>query len=228
MKRYKLLLFFFIALMSGYKQKVDAQVHLTIDSLINFPDTALAGQAYPIAIRVKNIGNQPFQGPIQIGLMRDSLFAYLYYSNNPSTVIYPNDTLTLYSGNGVFGFAFDSSVFRPGNNVVVVWPLTLQGSVIVDTLSRDVYVNYTTSLNFPDAENSILLIPNPVESAIVVIMPRSICIERVRIFNLQGEIIYEEGKYDSAIAIDSFLPGIYLFEGTLSNGNRFYQKFFKE
>lgn len=227
LKRLLAIISFVFVIMGGYNQKAQAQVHLTIDSLINFPDTAVIGQAYPIAIRVKNIGNQPFQGPLQIGLMQDSAFTYLYYSNNPANVIFPNDTLTFYTTNGMLGFVFDSTVFRPGNNVVVVWPYANQSGVIIDSITTNVYVNYTTAIRTLFYEG-IEMYPNPFRNEMVFSGAGSENIDRVRIFTLQGVKVYDEKFIKQVLNSDQLLSGCYLMEVLTKEGTHFYKKIIKE
>lgn len=217
--------------MGTYNHQAQAQPapHLTIDALINFPDTAFYGQAYPIAIRVKNIGAVPYQGPLQIGLMADSAFAYLFYSNNPTNVILPNDTITLYTtGSGMLGFVFDSSVFRLGNNVVVVWPYSSQGSVLVDSLVTDVYINSTTGVKSISADDNFRLYPNPFKDNIMFDGVNKFDIDRVRIFTLQGVKVYDEKPLTKPIDLNRLNSGCYLMEAKLKNGQRFYRKIIKE
>lgn len=227
MKRLLLKSFIVIVLMGAYNQNVIAQVHLTIDSLINFPDTALVGQAYPVAIRVKNIGNTPYQGPLQIGLMRDSLFKYLYFNSNPSVVLLPNDTLTLYTTNtGIFGFVFDSTVFRAGNNVVVVWPYSNQ-SIMFDSLTTQVYVDFTTGVRDLPYDNNFMLYPNPFTDELRISMVDGKPIDRVRIFSLHGVKVYDEKLFSKPLKLDGLKAGCYLMDAETRDGLHLYRKIVK-
>lgn len=227
MKRLLFTLCFASVLIGAYNNKLSAQVHLRIDSLINFPDTAFIGQGYQVAIRVKNIGNQPYQGPLQIGLMRDSAFTYLYYSNNSSNVILPNDTLTL-STNGTFGFIFDSTIFRPGNNVVVVWPYSNQGQVLIDSLTTDVYVNFVTGIKNILFDGNITFFPNPFKDEIAFAGAAKKVIEHVRIFTLQGVVVYDEKVFTKNIKLDWLKSGCYLIDAQTREGKHLYRKIIKE
>lgn len=231
MKRLLVILSFVFVMMGGYNQKVRAQVHLTIDSLINFPDTAVIGQAYPIAIRIKNIGNQPYLDPLQVGLIQvqDSAFDFLYFNQNPVTGgLLPNDTLTLYSGGGVLGYVFDSTVFRPGNNVVVVWPYANQSGVIIDSVTTEVYVQYTTGINNYLKEENIKLHPNPFRNELIFSGISSKEIDRVRIFTLLGTKVYDEKFSGSGVELDRLLSGCYLIDVVTTEEKHFYRKIIKE
>ncbi len=228
MKRLLAILSFVFVMMGGYNQKAKAQVHLTIDSLINFPDTAFIGQAYPIAIRIKNTGNQPYQGPLQVGLMQDSAFTYLYYNQNPSIVIFPNDTLTLNTASGMLGFVFDSAVFRPGNNVVVVWPYSTQSSTQVDSLTTQVYVQYTTGIKINLTDVNLQVYPNPFKDKISFTGYNRTDIERVRIISLEGIVLYDKKFFNTSILLNELQTGWYFVDVELREGKHLYRKIIKE
>ncbi len=228
MNRLLAILSFVFVMMGGYNQKAQAQVHLTIDSLINFPDTAFIGQAYPIAIRIKNIGNQPYQGPLQVGLMQDSAFTYLYYNQNPSIVIFPNDTLTLYTANGMLGFVFDSAVFRPGNNVVVVWPYSTQSSTQVDSMTTQVFVQYTTGIKNNLTDVKLQVYPNPFKDKISFTGNIKSDIERVRIISLEGIVIYDKKFLNPSLLLNGLQPGWYMVDVEVREGKHLYCKMIKE
>ena len=169
------------------------------------------------------------QGPLQIGLMADSAFTYLFYSNNPTNVILPNDTVTLYTtGAGMLGFVFDSSVFRLGNNVVVVWPYSNQGSVLIDSFVTDVYINSTTGVKNISTDDNFHLYPNPFKDKIVFEGVSKFDIDRVRIFTLQGVKMIDEKQLNKLIDLNRLNSGCYLLEAELKNGQYIYRKIVKE
>jgi hypothetical protein len=164
---------------------------------------------------------------LQIGLMNDSVFTFLYFNSNPAVVILPNDTLTLYtSSTGTQGFIFDSTVFRAGNNVVVVWPYSNQ-SIVIDSLTTNVYVEFTTGIKDGPGQSNLTIYPNPFGNEIRIEGPGINDIDRVRIFSIQGEIILDK-KYDgSPIKSDWVEVGYYLMELKNKNGLSFYKKIMK-
>ena len=229
MKKLPVILLFLFTLVGAYNNNTQAQVLLSIDTLINFPDTAILGQAYPVAIRVRNMGNTPYQGPLQIGLVSDSAFTYLYFSSNPTVVILPNDTLTFYTNlNGAQGFVFDSSVFRSGNNVVVVWPYSSQSFVTVDSLTTNVYVRYPTGFRDISFDKGVSLYPNPFENEINLTGAQIIDIERVRIFTLQGVKVVDGKFTNKRMLLDWLKPGCYLLDAEIKNGQHLYRKIIKK
>ena len=161
-----------------------AQVHLTIDSLIGYPDSAIAGQTYFITTLLRNAGTTPFQGTVQIAMQSQNFnpgaISYLYFSNNP-IVLLQNDTISLSSPNG---YVFDTTYFRPGNNVVVVWPYSTQ-LIQIDSTTINLYLKTFSGL----AEAGIIpvsLSPVPARDILRIKTGQSAPIEYVRIFDAQG------------------------------------------
>lgn len=161
-----------------------AQVQLTIDSLIGYPDSAIAGQPYFITTILRNAGSTPFQGTVQIAMQSQNFspgaISYLYFSNTP-IVLLQNDTVWLGSPNG---YVFDTTFFRPGNNVVVVWPYSTQ-LIQVDSTTIDLYLITLTGL----AEAGVVpvsLSPVPARDILTIKTGHSAPIEYVRIFDVKG------------------------------------------
>jgi hypothetical protein len=161
-----------------------AQVQLTIDSLIGYPDSAIAGQPYFITTILRNAGGTPFQGTVQIAMQSQNFapgaISYLYFSNTP-IVLLQNDTVWLSSPNG---YVFDTTYFRPGNNVVVVWPYSTQ-LIQVDSTTIDLYLITLTGL----AEAGVIpvsLSPVPAKDILRINTRDYRPIEYVRIFDVQG------------------------------------------
>jgi|GEM_PF-1983715 len=193
--------------------KVTAQAHLRVSALINWPDTAYNGQILPIGATVENIGTAAYQGPLQIVLRTDSnIFSYIYYNQITIFTLLPGDTLNFFPPGG---YLFDSTVFRPGNNVVVVWPYTTQSINVDSTLESIFFINNTIQ-NTPEHPGipNLKIYPNPSSDYTFISSP-DIGLESVRIFNSTGqEILRQEGAASSRLTIQlSELPaGLYLLE----------------
>jgi hypothetical protein len=188
--------------------------HLRIDAIFNYPDTIVQGQFYPVNILLSNIGNTPYQGPLQIVFEVDSSTGsvnYLYFSG-ASIFIPPGDTALLTNSNG---FLADSTVFRPGNNVVVVWPLSSQ-AITIDTFTVNTYYLTTAGTGINDKEffKNVQVFPNPATDNLQVIS-EDITIEGVRIWDLKGVLLQEqsfERRYKWSIDLTDLMPGMYLVE----------------
>ena len=120
MKRAYFLLSFLWGLLS---MNASAQnVSLRVDSIYGIPDTVYPGQILSYSVILKNTGFIPYQGPLQLAMDNgQGQLAYLYFSSSP-IVILPSSTYTVTNTT----VTIDSTFFRPGNNVVVVWPYTSQ------------------------------------------------------------------------------------------------------
>ena len=191
----------------------NAQPHLRVSSLINWPDTAYQNQVFPVVSVVENIGTAVFQAPLQIVLKADSnVFSYLYYNSTATVTILPGDTVHLSQPGG---YLFDSAVFKPGNNVVVVWPFTTQTAAI-DTFQTIVYFNNlgTQGLNDPKPIPGLSIYPNPAQAETYIYSPTS-GLERVRILDAFGrEINTVPGnrQHKLSLPLEGLPAGIYLLE----------------
>jgi hypothetical protein len=191
----------------------NAQPHLRVSSLINWPDTAYQNQVFPVISVVENIGTAVFQAPLQIVLKADSnVFSYLYYNSTATVTILPGDTVHLSQPGG---YLFDSAVFKPGNNVVVVWPFTTQTAAI-DTFQTVVYFNNlgTQGLNDPKPIPGLAVYPNPAQAETYIYSPTS-GLERVRILDAYGrEISTIPGnrQHKMNLPLEGLPAGIYLLE----------------
>lgn len=191
----------------------NAQPHLRVSSLINWPDTAYQNQVFPVETVVENIGTAVYQAPLQIVLKADSnVFSYLFYNSTQTITILPGDTVHLSMPGG---YLFDSSVFKPGNNVVVVWPFTTQ-SAAIDTFQTVVYFNNlgTQGLNDPKPIPGLSIYPNPAQAETFIYSPSS-GLERVRIMDAFGrEISTIPGnrQHKMQLPLEGLPAGIYLLE----------------
>lgn len=213
----KLRLIQLLTLLLGLTATIETRAqfpHLRIDAIFNFPDSIVQGQFYPVDILLTNIGNTPYQGPLQIVFETDSsngAINYMYFSGN-SILIPPGDTALLQNPNG---FLADSTIFRPGNNVVVVWPYSSQ-AIIIDTLTVSTYYITSTGTGINDREyfKKVQVFPNPATNNLQVVS-EEITIEGVRIWDLKGRLLEEQGferRYNWQIDLTNLMPGIYLVE----------------
>jgi hypothetical protein len=196
-----------------------AQVQLTIDSLVGFPDSAMAGQSFPITTIVSNSGGTPFQGTLQIAIQSQTFGSpgaidYLYFNNTP-IIILAGDTVHLTSPNG---YSFDTTFFRPGNNVVVVWPVSSQ-ILQIDTAITSLYLITFSGIQ-EVGEHPIVLSPVPAREIIRVKTGSEIPIEHVRIYDCQGRSVpVRSGQEDNGFVIylEGLPAGQYVLEAMFRN-----------
>ena len=208
MKRALLLFSFLLGLLSfnGNAQNVS----LRIDSIIGIPDTVFPGQIVSYSVILSNNGFIPYQGPLQLAMDNgQGQIAYLYFSATP-VVVLPGSTYTV-SGATV---TIDSSFFRPGGNVVVVWPYTSQLIAYTPKVFNTFVTNSFQGIAEPSLAETVRIYPNPA-SSIVHISNGNYTIERVRIFDIKGRIMFNE-NYDQKslveLNIDRWPVGLYSIE----------------
>lgn len=185
-------------------------VSLRVDSILGIPDTVYPGQVVSYSVVLKNNGFIPYQGPLQLAMDNgQGQIAYLYFSAAP-VVVLPGSTYTV-SGATV---TIDSSFFRPGGNVVVVWPYTSQLIQYTPKTFSTYVLNTFQGVDEPSLAETIRIYPNPA-SSIVHISNNYNTIERVRIFDLKGRVVFNK-KYDQEnfveLNIDSWPVGLYSIE----------------
>jgi hypothetical protein len=208
MKRALLLFSFLLGLLSfnGNAQNVS----LRIDSIIGIPDTVFPGQIVSYSVILSNNGFIPYQGPLQLAMDNgQGQIAYLYFSATP-VVVLPGSTYTI-TGSTV---TIDSSFFRPGGNVVVVWPYTSQLIAYTPKVFNTYVTNSFQGIAEPSLAETVRIYPNPA-SSIVHISNGNYTIERVRIFDIKGRIMFNE-NYDQKslveLNIDHWPVGLYSIE----------------
>jgi len=208
MKRALLLFSFLLGLLSfnGNAQNVS----LRIDSIIGIPDTVFPGQIVSYSVILSNNGFIPYQGPLQLAMDNgQGQIAYLYFSATP-VVVLPGLTYTI-TGSTV---TIDSSFFRPGGNVVVVWPYTSQLIAYTPKVFNTYVTNSFQGIAEPSLAETVRIYPNPA-SSIVHISNGNYTIERVRIFDIKGRIMFNE-NYDQKslveLNIDNWPVGLYSIE----------------
>jgi hypothetical protein len=210
MQRILKICFFLLLLNAGV---VSGQAHLRVNTIINWPDTVYNGQILPLGATVENIGTSAYTGPLQIILRTDSnVFSYIYYNQTTIFTINPGDTLSFFPPGG---YLFDGSVFRPGNNVVVVWPHSSQ-ALTVDTATFTTFFinNQSVGIDDPTKIPGLSVYPNPANEFALIWSPE-IQLESVRIINSLGQEIRNENAgytFKMNLSISDLPAGFYLLE----------------
>ena len=185
-------------------------VSLRVDSILGIPDTVYPGQVVSYSVVIKNNGFIPYQGPLQLAMDNgQGQIAYLYFSATP-VVVLPGSTYTV-SGATI---TIDSSFFRPGGNVVVVWPYTSQLIQYTPKTFSTYVLNTFQGIDEPSLAETIRMYPNPANSYLAIENTNP-SIERVRIFDLKGRIVFSE-HYDKEknirLALEGLPTGLYSVE----------------
>lgn len=224
----KRLLYLIGLLLMLYSGSLKAQPHLRIKTLQNWPDTAWQNLVLPVGAVVENIGNAAYFGPIQVILKTSpTVFSYLYYNTSFNISLLPGDTVHLFPPSG---YLFDNAVFKPGNNVVVVWPHSAQSNVLIDSSYVAVFfdVNSFQGIENPEGLPDLQIYPNPAAENAWLRSP-VVLVERVRILDLTGRIIHDiDGAHrqEMELPVADIPSGIYLIEVSGTGGERSLFKLF--
>jgi hypothetical protein len=144
---------------------IHAQVSLGISHIIYFyPDTVNHGDSINYTAFVKNYGPSTFNGDIKVhtavldtangSLNIVGIDTTLYNTANLSA----NDSVSVYI-NGVC----DSTNYRKGNNIVVIWPSAVNATTR-DSVHDTVYVRELSSVKTIIVSKHLKLYPNPVNN----------------------------------------------------------------
>lgn len=202
-------LFIFLCLFSIRAGAQGTTSSLRVAQLINFPslpnDTIYQDVSYDsILVVVVNDDSIPFQGAISVAMLADSSIFPVYLSFSPTGVfLLPGDSITYVVSN----YFFDPASFKEGNNIVVVWPVANVN--VTDTLETEVYYVHATGISDVYSPAELYISPNPASNQIRIISTPEIQLEQVRIYGIDGRIIYDYKLKTNKIDINQLHPGIY-------------------
>lgn len=198
---------------------ISAQIaHMSVVSMPGFPGSAVYNQTYTFQaiLYCDTASPSPYSGPVHILFYTDNtnvLFPDTFGTAANQVTINPgeHDTVTI---TGVeFG---DTSAFKLGGNVVVVWPVSVGGNLIetTDTFYTNVEIlGYSGITDIPENDIGHNIYPVPANDKLF--LPESIAeksIEYVRIFDVLGctKVLLKE--YPKYISVSDFENGFYFLE----------------
>lgn len=228
MKQIRLLLCSILLLGGAFMSDVNAQISLKVSALLNFPDTAILNQNVPAIVVIENTGSITYQGVLSVGIATDSSSGttnLLYFGSQPITIL-PLDTAWLVPANG---FTFTNPLFKLGNNVVVVWPISTQ-AITIDSLKTGVYINGVLGVNDKANKSTIQVVPNPA-SDFISLRDLDNSIESVRIYSTFGNLMFESvptNDQQKTIDVSTFSSGLYIVRIINKDKKNTSLKFFKE
>ena len=202
------------------------QANLSITGIFNLPDTVYEGTPYnTISVEVQNqsVFNS-FTGTLFILIRQDTLGAFITDTliSGQGVTILPGDSAVLTTTN----YFFTPNAFKAGGNTVVVWPSANQ-TVTVDSLQEYfVFIPFNSVAWHQPDNHELFLMPNP--AAGFLVLETRLKPERVRIFNLEGRLVYDQPFLFKRLNLDGILPGGYVLEARLANGKRIFRKFIRQ
>lgn len=191
------------------------QVNMSVVSMPDFPDSAAYNQTFTFSVILYNDSSSSYSGPVYIVYYTDNTnvqYPDTFGTSNQVT-IGPNthDTINITGTN----FS-DTSVFKLGGNVVVVWPKSDGGTqiMVIDTFYTNLYITgYAgiSDIELSEMNDNIY----PVPASDMLFLPQNIAessIEHVRITDMLGRTKVLLKQYSKSISVAELDNGFYFLE----------------
>lgn len=221
MKKLFLILNVFI-LFFLFENNCKAQI-FRLDSIAGFPDTVQNQQVLSLTVYY-SITGATFVGDLAI-LMNST-----QHDSFPDTLIYfPTITLT---GNGAVDtlpitYQVNAAELDGGDNIVVVWPSSANGSVNPDSL-----LFHTVLKNVGIWENErsqvLELYPTPVYDILRLRMSHPEKVEQVRVYDVIGNELMNFNGPINRFRVESLSSGVYFVLVRNKDQSMVVKKFFRE
>jgi hypothetical protein len=122
---------------------------------------------------------------------------------------------------------------KSGINTVVIWPVARPGSPsplpTVDSLRHDIFIIEPTGLRKSVQEGTFVVGPNPFSDRIDIICKGQNIVERVRILDMRGAVVYENLlPKKSWIETSMLAQGVYYVEIAFTDGRKTIVKTIKQ
>lgn len=160
-----------------------------------------------LAVSVKNYGNTPFSGTIDVFAKRDTLNGVLCDSTSVIQVLNPNDSINITLG--FFPLPGPNGFKTAGNgNTIVVWPIIVTGTGIEgDSVRPVIWLNPSTGINSLN-EVEMMIYPNPVDNDLFFTNNQKDPITEINIYNSLG-LLMLSFKHESTINLSTLTSGVY-------------------
>ncbi|MEO8086598.1 MAG: T9SS type A sorting domain-containing protein [Bacteroidota bacterium] len=221
MKKLFLILNFFIAFFL-FENSTKAQI-FSLDSITGFPDTVQNGQILSLNLYYRVTG-APFVGELAILLNSEN------HDSIVDTLLY-FPTITL-SGNGAidslpFSYTVDAAELDGGDNIVVVWPASANGSVNPDSL---LFHTILKNVGISENENRqvVEIYPSPVYDILRLLMSHPEKVEQVRIYDVLGNELMNFNRMVDRFNVESLSSGVYFVIVRNKDQSIVVKKFFRE
>lgn len=203
---------------------------LSIDSLSTYQNIAPQDTVpynTPLNFNVKVLYNSsiPFTGTLYLvsgvdssaGLKSIDTVGFLNVVNlvNDSAIIPFNDVANNQNG------------YRKGGDIIVIWPVA-NGINTIDTFYADIWVEPAlSSVKENELYNKFFIYPNPATEVISIDNNSYRKIEKVRVRNINGSLIFEQ-DYQQKIDVSLLNKGVYILEIDIGNHQKLIYRIIKE
>jgi hypothetical protein len=200
---------------------------LSTDTLI-LPSTGVLGGSGTATIRVRNLENAQYTGPIRFYCMIDSGTTPFILDSLSNVSLLPQGTASITTT-----ISYNSPVFHSGDNIVVVWS-SGNGRFAADSI-RDT-INLTPSgIHENNLNASFTIFPSPAKDFITIKFNKSALskdlLQSIKITDVFGRTMHTEpftgGGEGQKINVRNLPSGSYFLELQYGNRKRAIQKFIR-
>lgn len=201
-----------------------AQSKLGVIGIAGWPDTAHCLVPYS-NMRVYVVNN-------------DSSFAFngtvnIYFHAGLSTFLLDSGSLSIAAGGIdsliVNNYYFSQTEYAAGHDVVIVWPIALNGNTIADSLTDSVYYDCNAGVPYYKEKKGFSLFPDPANEMLFIKSGYpSNEINYISLIDIAGKELKKFNSATDRIPLDGFERGMYFIEVKLNNGQTITSKFVKD
>jgi hypothetical protein len=212
MIRRLILLLFFVSLsaVGCYAQAVLGIGKTGVDGI---PDSIVFGKVIRANYYIKNIGNQPYTGP---------LFTNWKTTKTTREKVDTTKVNNFSPGDSVLiDFNLESSqvAFNNGSNIIVIWP-TGTSIPTADSAFKPIYITNVSGIY--ENKNELVrvsIFPNPANNLLNIdVAQESIGIQSVNIANIEGRVILSVTNNFKNPDVSDLSPGVYFITVRLNDG----------
>ena len=204
-----------------------AQSHLAVTAIINYPDTAHCLVPYSgIQIDVKNMRHDSaFSGGINIQILDNSGVHTILTVDTVTIDTNTIDTLSFVLNN----YFFNTPEYAAGHDVVIVWPIALNGITVSDTFPDSTYVICTSGIPDYKEKKEFSLYPDPANDMFYIKSDyTSNDIDYIKMMDIEGKELNRFSSSQTMIPVNDLERGMYFIEIILKNGESITSKFVKD
>lgn len=185
--------------------------------LYSFVDTVAVNQTTSYYVYVKNTGNQPFTGQINVHTAIDTGTGFFQISQDTLWLnnILPGDTFPK-----SFNETYNVPPYRMGGNIVVIWPSQSGYQTTDSSLHTPVFITPANGVIAISDDRNLIVFPNPTAHEVFIKgSGRGIIAEKIIVYDARGRAIKIVEKTNSVSLVD-LSGGTYLMEVEFADKSR--------